>query len=292
MKRTLISVAATGMLCSVAWQLAAQDLPDPPAVLRIFREDIKQGMDAAHERSENAFMTEAARAKYPANIIGMTSITGPSQAWFLEAHDSFNAISTTLAAFDKPDADFAKLDALDGELRSGSTSWIAVYRPDLSFHGQELLQNLPKARFFNIDMIRIQPGHDHEFAELRHMVVDAAQRAISDQPVAVYQIVSGLPAGTYLSFEPITSLKTMDASDDRTREMYRAMGSTTTRRYVKAVADEITSQESRLFAINPKMSYVSKEFAAGDPNFWSPRTEEVKTPPKSGAKPAKKTASE
>jgi hypothetical protein len=33
----------------------------------------------------------------------------------------------------------------------------------------------------------------------------------------------------------------------------------------------IAGEESTLFAIDPKMSYVSKEFAAGDPEFWTPK---------------------
>ena len=35
--------------------------------------------------------------------------------------------------------------------------------------------------------------------------------------------------------------------------------------------------ESLLFAIDPKMSYVSKEFAAGDPEFWTPKPAARKT---------------
>jgi hypothetical protein len=38
--------------------------------------------------------------------------------------------------------------------------------------------------------------------------------------------------------------------------------------------------ESFLFTLNPRMSYVSKEFAAGDPEFWIP-----KPPPKPATVP-------
>jgi hypothetical protein len=33
----------------------------------------------------------------------------------------------------------------------------------------------------------------------------------------------------------------------------------------------VQSSESLLFAFNPRMSYVSKDFAAGDPDFWIPK---------------------
>ncbi len=39
---------------------------------------------------------------------------------------------------------------------------------------------------------------------------------------------------------------------------------------------------SQIFAFNPKISYVSKEFAAGDPEYWMPK------PPPAPAKPGDK----
>src|SRR5271170_6617292 len=123
MKITRFVCAGAGILCVVAACPLAAQAPaaaDPPAVLRIIREDIKEGKDAAHRNSENAFMLEAALAKYPANVLGMTSVTGPGQAWFLEGHDSFAAVEETMAAFAKPDAKYAQLDELDSEFRSSS----------------------------------------------------------------------------------------------------------------------------------------------------------------------------
>jgi len=291
MKTKLFVLAAAGILCAAVVPLAAQTTQaDPPAVLRIVREDIKEGKGSAHRNSENAFMLEAALAKYPANILGMTSMTGPDQAWFLEGHDSFGAVETTLAAFEKPDAKYAQLDELDAEFRSSSRVWLAVYRPDISFHGQDLMQNLPKARYFNTTIIRIQPGHDAEFSELGRMEVDAAQKALSDQPVVAYQIVSGLPDGTYLLFQPVASLKALDGEAARSHAMQQAMGDSGMKRLLKGVGDTVVSSESVLFSIDPRMSYVSKDFAAGDPAFWNAKPEEAKAPVKPRSKAAAKPA--
>ena len=291
MKQTVFCIAA-GIVCAAALPIGAQSPPDPPQVLRIVREDIKEGKSAGHVKSESAFMQEAARRKYPANIIGMTTVTGPSQAWFLEGHDSFRAVESTLAAFNNPDAQYATLDELDGQFRSASQSWLAVYRPDLSFHGQEMMQNLPKARFFTVDMIRIQNGRESDLAEIAHMQVDASQKAMSDRPVAVYQVVSGLANGTYLLFEPAISLEAMDGQGDRNRAIMQAMGDSAAKRFSKAISDTIVSDESLLFSIEPRMSYVSQEFASGDPSFWNPKPEETKAPAKKRAKAAPKQAGE
>ena len=291
MKTTLFTLAAAAVFCAV-FPLSAQTPTDPPPILRIVREDIKEGKSAAHRNNENSFMLEAALSKYPANVIGMSSLTGTDQAWFLEGHPSFEAIENTLAAFDKPGSKFAQIDELDAEFRSSSRSWIAVYRPDLSYHGSDIMPNLPKARYFNVTIMRVQPGHDADFADVAHMAVDALQKAMSDQPVAVYQAVSGLPEGTYFLFEPCASMKAMDSSADRMRSMLQAMGDTGAKRYQTTAGAAIASQESVLFSIDPRMSYVSKDFAAADPSFWNPQPEEAKAPrkarPKAALKPAAK----
>jgi hypothetical protein len=290
MRRTLLPIAGIAMLCCAAAQVFAQASADPPKVLRIFREDIKEGRGAGHEKSESAFMEAAAKAQYPANILGMTTMTGGVQAWFLEGHDSFDSIAQAEAALGK--SEFETLDSLDAEFRSSSRSWIAVYRPDLSYHGQDMMQTLPKARYFNIITMRVQLGHDQEFDQIAHMAVDAYQKSMSDQPVVVYQVVSGMPDGTYLLFEASASLKMLDTEPERSRAMVQAMGDSGSARFFKAVRDNIVSDESLLFVINPKMSYVSKDVAAADPDFWNAKPAETKPPAhKTAAKPAPKTAS-
>lgn len=282
------SFVAAGLFCAAVSQLHAQLPADPPKVLRIIREDIKEGRETAHRNNENSFMLEAATAHYPAHILGMSSLTGTGQAWFLEAHDSFEAVEKTLAAFGTPGSKFAQIDELDAEFRTGSRSWLAAYRPDLSYHAEEWMQNLPKARFMNIDIFRIQPGHDADFAELGHMHIDAARKALSDQPVVAYEIVSGMPAGTYLLFQPSGSLKTLDTDADRSNAIMRAMGDTAAKRFAKGVSDTIVSDELLLFGIEPRMSYVSKEFGDADPDFWTPKAEATKPKPrtKAAVKPA------
>ena len=287
MKTRLSWSAVAGLLCAVAGPLASQTPPtDPPPVLRIIREDIKEGKAAAHAKSENAFMQEAARLKYPANIIGMTTITGSSQAWFLEGHASFEAVEATMAAFEKPDAQYAKLDELDSELRTSSRIWLAAYRPELSYHGQEFMQALPKARYFNVSIIRMHAGHAQEFAEMAHIAADALQKSMRAEPVAIYMISSGMQDETYVLFEPAASLKSLDAEPD----VYRAMGDSGAARFLKLARENTVSEESLLFAIDPKMSYVSNDFAAGDPAFWNPKPDQAlgKARPKAALKPVAK----
>jgi hypothetical protein len=264
------SLLGTGLLCA-AFQLSAQ-APEPPKVIYIQREDIKEGKRAAHAKFEEKFVQAMTRTKnkFPATFLGLASMTGPPQVWFMEAHDSLVSLGDTMA-FEGQTPEFATLDAQDGEYRTGSRGVIATYRADLSYHGTQLMEALPKARLFNVITIRIRFEHDMEFAELAKTALEAAEKAASDQPVAVYQVISGMAAGTYMLMEPAASFKALDDAPARSRALMQAMGESGARKFLKSAGEVIVNEESLLFAIDPKMSYVSKEFAAGDPEFWTPK---------------------
>jgi hypothetical protein len=66
---------------------------------------------------------------------------------------------------------------------------------DGSYRGKESVEELPKARYVNMIVIRINLGQDQAFAELGKTMIDAARKSGDDQPVATYQIASGAPLG-------------------------------------------------------------------------------------------------
>jgi len=72
----------------------------------------------------------------------------------------------------------------------------------------------------------------------------------------------------------------MDEAPTRGLAIREAMGEANAAAMLKTSAEVTASSESFLFALNPRMSYVSKEFAAADPEFWAP-----KPPPKPVAQP-------
>jgi hypothetical protein len=274
---------AGGLLCAASFTLSAQQ-PGPPKVLRIYREDIKEGKGSAHEKVEARWAQTMARLKYPANSLALTSMSGTSQAWFLEGHDTFASIGDAEAFFNKPayKAEIDALDAQDAELRASSRQWIAVFRNDLSYRIGQLMEGIPKARYVNVLIFRVHQGRDQEFVDLGKTAIAALGKSGSDQPVAVYQVISGAPNGMFLLFEPSSSLKTLDDAPARSEAMMTAMGDAGSKRFTKSAGETLASTESLLFAINPKMSYPPKEVAAGDPDFWTPKAA------KPAAKPATK----
>jgi hypothetical protein len=183
-------ILASGLLCAASFTLSAQQ-PGPPKVLRIYREDIKEGKGSAHEKVETRWAQTMARLKYPANSLALTSMSGTSQAWFLEGHETFASIGEAEAFFNKPAyrADIDALDAQDAELRASSRQWIAVFRNDLSYRTGEMMGGIAKARYFNVVIFRIHQGRDQEFADVAKTAVAASQKAGNDQAVAVRQVV-------------------------------------------------------------------------------------------------------
>ena len=104
------------------------------------------------------------------------SVTGTSQAWFVERHASYAGLEEALAvAHTEPlNTLLGQLDAQDGELLSGDRGLIATYRERLSYLPAP--PNLPKYRFFSIGSV-ILNGIDLE-AKLRNVIA-----RVTDHPV-------------------------------------------------------------------------------------------------------------
>jgi hypothetical protein len=293
MKLRSIGTLMASVLSVTVIQAVAQEAQAPglPPVLRIFREEVKQGKDTAHEKTEASYVKTFTKYKYPAYSLGCNVVAGPSEAWFFEAHTSMMSIQKVQDLVEKNAAlksEMSNLDSLDGELRSGSTTMIAVLRPDLSYRAGQFAQELGKTRYFSMAMLRIRPFSDMQFAELGKQVIAADERASVEVPAAVYQLVSGGPAGTYLIFTPMKSLQTMDDVPARNKAMMSAMGMDKMAALYKNAGEVVTGMQTLLLAINPKISYVSKEMAAQDPDFWTPKTAVTSTKP-AAPKTAEKT---
>ena len=284
MKPKLFPIAALGLCLAGVAQLAAQMQEESPApkVLMVVREQIKEGREAAHVKAEEAWPRIFQKGNVKTHYLGMATETGPSEAWFLEPYDSFGGMEKERAAIEQSfAAELEVANVQDGDLRTGSRTLLAVFRGDLSYHPAEAMSSLPKCRHMAVTVLRIKYGHDAELAQAAKLLIDGDDKSGSDQPVLTYQVVSGGPSGTYLFFSPMDSLAHMDAAPARMAAARQAMGERNRQHFDTLAPDVVQSSESLLFALNPRMSYVSKEFAAQDPDFWIPK-------PKPPAKPARK----
>jgi hypothetical protein len=256
----------------------------PPPVIRVYVEGVKPGKNPAHEKSESAYARIYAKANYPAHYIALDSMAGANEAWFVEAHESFAAVEKAEKAGDASPlkAEVDQATATDGEYLTSMRSLIGVYRADLSYD-PEGSPSLSKTRYMNVITVRIKMGTEQRLHAAVTDLIKIYKNVSMPQATLVYQMISGVPSGTYLIFEPMTSL----AEWDKYPAMMQSIRDTSRGKFDAVegqFADITTLYEGRLMSINPRTSYVSKETIAGDPDFWAPKPKAA-PPAKKGAMP-------
>lgn len=254
----------------------------PPAILRIGREEVKPGKGAAHEVIETNWNAAYAKAKLPVSILGMTSMSGPGEAWWLQGFGSWEdleAFNKAAGANETWSAEDQKFAAQDGELLNRSSGIILSYRPAMSYRAAS---NLATKRYMQVQLIRVKPGRGREFVDNWREVVGAHEKAKMEESWAFYQVVSGMPDGTYMFLQALASLADVDRSGPmHSAEAYlNALGEGGRARTRETTQLAVESSQTLHFAFNPKLSTVPKAWMDADP-FWAP-----KPPPP--AKPAEK----
>jgi hypothetical protein len=248
MKPTLQLVAFAGCVASLCAQA-----PEPPAVIQIIREVIKEGKGAAHSKTEQAEVHAFRKNKYPFHYLALSTISGPNEVLFLEAYPSFAAIEQGYQEAEKAPlkSEFEQAEARDGELRTSSRNMTAVYRKDLSYRPENGV-TIPKTRFAMLLTYRVRIGREEDFMAGAKMVLDANQKAKLDSAIITYQVIAGGPEGVYLFLIPMASLKAMDEEPARQKAMMEAMGPDSFRQLMKGAGEVFVSMDSVLYAVSPE----------------------------------------
>jgi hypothetical protein len=290
--KKLVSLAPLAFLIGVLPAIAQPAASSaPPKVLQIFREEVKPGKVAAHQKVEAGWPRAFAHANWPVHYMAATSVTGPSEAWFLTGYPSYAAYEDDQHNMEKASALFAetqRLSALDGELLAQGRGMLAAFRDDLSYNTGV---NLATMRYFTITITQVRPGHDAEFVEARKIVKAAHEKAGLPDGAAMYQVTAGAPGGTYLTFVARVSLEELDRSESIHGDTYRQAlgGEAGQKRLAELGSSAVISSESNHFAFSPAMSYASPQLVAGDPAFWAPQPAPAMKPAPA-AKPAPSTS--
>lgn len=278
MKKTLFLAVAVCLALSCASLAGAQTSAaapgTPPKVLTIFREDVKVGKAAAHEKFETNFVKAAARAKWPTYYLAMTALAGPSEAWYLTGYDSFAAWEQDRQATEKATAfstEFEQLAEKDAEFLTNGRNIVAFFRDDLSYNPNAM--DVPKARYMRVITYRVRPGHQADFVEAAKIIRAAHEKAEIRLPWAIYQVQAGAPGPTFLVFLSMKSLQETDEGMTRSKTLHEAIGEENGKKLEKLEAEGFLNIEDNLFAFSPKMSYLSPEWVAANPEFWTPKVE-------------------
>jgi len=259
-----------------ALSVLAQAPPPPPKVLVIYREEVKSGMAAAHAKVEVGWPRAFAKAGATNYYVGMTSRSGPNEAWFLEPHDSYAAFEKSfmdVAKNPQLSAELDRLSADDGAVTSGGRNLIAVYNEELSRQGTS---PFPLNRYVSVTTYRVRPGKGPEFTEFRRLLKSVNESCKTSNYFVIYQVVSGAPAGTYLLLRGLKSLKELDPEPGQPT-FAQLLGPDNQKKLNDLSASFLMSSEAALFELKPGISYPPKEFLAIDSAFWAPKAMPAKT---------------
>lgn len=274
MKKSLL-FSLVVILFSAFSQVFAQ--PAPPPVLLIVREEIKPGMMGVHNRHSAEFTSIFNELQTPNHRIAMVPVAGnENEVIYITPLDSFAELETMNRATDgKLESATgmirAKLDRLDKEgpvLHNAMRDMLAIYRPELSFNPGV---NIAQMRYFSITTTRVKPGYDAQYVDYVQKILNIARRdaKVTNLHLAVFQVISGTQAGTYITFRPMKSLAEMD--DPIARRVRAGMSDDQRKDADKAVRETVMSGDASIYQFAPRMSYVEKDMAAADPAFWNPK---------------------
>ncbi len=278
---TVATCVALAGLCRA--QAQAPTSTALPKVIWIFREDVKPARGPMHEKVESDF----AQFWKKGNVqpyLGMEAMSGnPTEAVFISGYDSFASFEKDFQAFGKATsgalkADYDTLARQEADLVSAVRSQVAFYREDLSYLGDKFMGAMPQSRYMEILTMRVRLGRDEDFAAGAKLYQNAFKKMKLERPYATYQVTLGAPNGTYFIFAPLKSLKEVDDQMAGEKAFMDAMGAENVKQLQKGAGDVFLFTETNFYAFNPRMSNVTKDFASGDPDFWTPKPKPVTRP--------------
>jgi hypothetical protein len=272
------------VFCLCGLQAAAQTgPPGPPPVLQIVREDIKTGMMEAHSKEANAVVRIWAKAKSPHHRLALVPVAGNENEvtyfWGFDSMAAFGKAQQDLAKIGETyKADFDRTRHKGEDYHSAQRDMVARLRPDLSYNNGPA--DIVHSRFMRVETIRVRPGHANEFEEARKIINAAHGKAKVDEQMAVYQVMGGAQAGTYIVVIPWKSLAEADGvSPPPHGKAYQdALGESGAKKVASLSSDSIVFNDLSIYAFNPQLSYVSKEWVDADPGYWT-----LKSPPPAAA---------
>jgi hypothetical protein len=268
----LLPLAA--VLAPVLNAQAAADEDGPPKVLVVHREYLKPGKGGmVHDRSESAFVHAFADAKSPYHYFAMDSLSGPSRSLFFFAYDSFADWEKETAAISSNKALAAKVDQaslMDGDLLASYDAAAMMLRPDLSLNKG----SIDGARYFEITVFVVKPGHMHDFAELTHLYIDAYKKIAPETHWDTFEVMYGNPlptaagGGVFLVFNLMKSLAETDKSIQNSDKFSTELGAAGMQKVSELTAASVEATTTNLFVINPRISNPPGEWVKKDPSFW------------------------
>jgi len=256
-------------LAALTGEAVAQGIPtSQPGILTIIMEEVKVGMDAAHEANESGWPAAFAKVNSPYYYMALESLTGSSQVWFVSPYESFAAEGESMRQNQSDPALSAELDRLwraDGPYLNSTTTIQAVARPDISYGD---FPDLAMVRFYQISLMRIRLGHASAWENAAKVYRDQVERAVPGMSYRIYQVIAGMPDGYFLIFSTANEYGDFDRMMAEGMQMWENVSPEVMQTLESFMTNDVQSVITHRFRVSPTMSYTSEEVKARDPDFW------------------------
>jgi len=250
----------------------AQGLPKTqPKLITLIREEVKMGRNAEHAKHEAGWPAAYEKAKSPDYYLALTSLTGPNEAWYLVPSESHAAFGDSMKREDKDpvlSAELARLALGDAQYINGARVLQAVARTDLSAGS---FPDVAKARFYEITVFHVHPGHEAQFEEAAKAYASARMRAEPKAGYRIYMVIAGMPGPAYLAFSSVEDYAGFDQTVAAAFATWKATTPDEKFLLQKCGAEGIISSEANRFRVDPLQSYVPTETREQDRDFWIPK---------------------
>jgi len=253
---------------------AAQDAtPTPSKIIQISRVWLKTGKSmVGNEKAEVAFASLSARAKLQGHYVALEAMSGKPRTLFVTRYPSFDAWEQDNKTFEKNPALLADLDrniVNVGEFMDSFDSAVLTYNEEMSYHPQP---DLSHARYYEINIFHVRPGHHREWIEGVKMYQAACDKLGAGPHWGMYEMAYGGESGTYIALSHRDSMKEIDQILAGGKKFEEAMGGEEgLQKFDELLGQAVDSSRVELFSINPRQSYAEEAWVKGDPNFWKPK---------------------
>ena len=289
--RLLCAAAAALIFASLAAPLAtplyAQDeaASAPPKILQIYRESVKIGEDFAHMKNETAWAQAYAANKVSANNLGLSTMSGSDEAWFISGYDSWADYEK--ASKETQSAKYQTYLEKDSQYVSETHGDIAEYNAEWSYRPVNYSGDM---HYVEVEIIRVKPGHTPQWAEVAKMDMEATAKANIDEHDIAYDVDYGPNGHTIYIFTPHKSLAELDQASANQKAFMDALGEGRKHR-AELIDQAIAGASSQLLEVTPEYSYPADAWIKADPAFWTMKKPATKTAsaPAAEKKPATPT---
>ena len=293
MKTSRFLPAGTAIIAVLAFcfsphaQTRAQENPpsahsagSPPQYMNVVHERLKPGRDAAYDGMLSNIRDDYERFNIPAYWIEMKSITGPDESFSFNFFESFADMDKMAGGMAAGVAVHPELAGLEDRLLAENVSNVSnllAERVD-ALGSRAATINFAKMRMLQVTVFHIRPGHEGEFAEAAKSIASAYEKIAGSPAWALYAVHSGAPVPCYLMLTTLSSLKDEDDAAARRAPAMEAAGAAMQQRLQEIARSAYDSIETNIYAVNPHLSHMPRNFTAEDPAYWKPRTTPTKSP--------------